>query len=378
MKGEMMYKSLFIMTIILVFALSLGAAEYFGGETKIIREIDTLHTDLFSGCRIVDVNGTIDGDIFAGCEQITVEGTVTDDVIAGCRVLTVTGTVGDNVIGFAQTIIIDGMVHGDVLAFGGMVRITERAKIDGNVYVGSGELKFEGGEIGGFLKGGAGDASLEGRVNGKVELEAGEIYFGPDYFAKGGTMLKTHKSLEDYGLLHLPKDLEVIVAHDEILIGGAFFFWYLISLLIVGILIVALFKNFSKDYLTFAKARLGQSIGYGVLLLILTPIALVILGVMILTIPISLMLLATYLVLIYLGIAFSAVFVGDYIMSYFRKEPKNNGLFLSVLIGVVLVSLLVHIPFLGFLFGIIIVSFGMGSLVNYIWNLKQSSASVEG
>jgi hypothetical protein len=366
------------MTIILAFTFSLGAAEYFGGETKTVREIDTLKTDLFSGCRVVDVNGVIDGDIFAGCERITVEGEVTDDVITGCRVLTITGTVGDNVIGFAQTIIIDGMVYGDVLAFGGMVRITERAKINGNVYVGTGELRFEGGEIGGFLKGGAGDANLEGRVNGKVELEAGDIYFGPQYFAKGGTKLKLHKPIEDYEVQHMPKDLEVIVAHDEILIGGAFFFWYLISLLIVGILIVALFKNFSKDYLTFAKARLGQSLGYGVLLLILTPIALVILAVMILTIPISLMLLATYLVLIYLGIAFSALFIGDYIMSFFRKEPKNNGLFLSVLIGVVLVSLFVHIPFLGFLFGFIIVSFGMGSLVFYIWNLKQTSSTVEG
>jgi hypothetical protein len=292
--------------------------------------------------------------------------------------LTVTGTVGDNVIGFAQTIIIDGMVHGDVLAFGGMVRITERAKIDGNVYVGAGELKFEGGRIGGFLKGGAGDANLEGRVNGKVELEVGDIYFGPEYFAKGGTTLKTHKPIEEYEIQHMPKDLEVIVAHEDILVGGVFFFWFLLALLIVGIIIVALFKNFSKDYLTFAKSQFGPSIGYGVLLLLLTPIVLVILAVMILTIPISLILLAAYLALIYLSMAFAALFIGDYVMSFFRKEPKNNGLFLSMLIGVVLVSLLIHIPFIGALFGFIIICLGAGSLVNYIWRLKNTPVSVEG
>jgi cytoskeletal protein CcmA (bactofilin family) len=368
-----MYKPIIFLTIIMVLASIAGAAEYFGGETMVIREIDTLETDLFSGCRNLDVNGLVEGDIFAGCERITVEGEVKGDVITGCRVLTVTGVVGDNVIGFAQTIVIDGEVKGDVLAFGGVVRITDRAKIDGNVYVGAGELKFEGGTIGGYLRGGAGDANLEGRVEGDVELEVGDIYFGPDYFAKGGTTLKRHKEIEKYELAHTPKDLEVIVKHEDIFLATGFFFWSLFALLIVGMVIVALFKNFSKDYLTFARTQLGKSIGYGVLLLLLTPIAIVILAVLILTIPISLILLAVYLVLIYLSMAFSALYIGDYIMAFFRKEPKNNGLFISMLVGVVLVSLLCHVPFIGGLFGFIIICFGMGSLINYIWHLKQDS-----
>jgi hypothetical protein len=107
-------------------------------------------------------------------------------------------------------------------------------------------------------------------------------------------------------------------------------------------------------------------------------LAIVILAVLVLTIPISLILLAAYLVLIYLSMAFSALFIGDTIMSFFRKEAKNNGLYLSMLIGVILVSVLTHIPFIGAIFGFIIVCFGMGSLVNYIWNLKQASSSVEG
>jgi hypothetical protein len=373
-----MYKRILFLALIFTFTLSLGAADYRGGETITVREIDTLHTDLFSGCRNLDVLGLVEGDVYAGCEQITVEGEVLDDVIAGCRVLTVTGVVRDNVIGFAQTIVIDGEVHGDVLAFGGVVRITERAKIDGNVYVGAGELKFEGGTIGGFLRGGAGDANLEGRIGREVELELGDIYFGPEYSAREGTILKLHKPIEEYNLEHLPKDLEVIVRHEDIVFGTLFFFWSLFSLLVVGMVIVALFKNFSKDYLTFAKTQLGKNLGYGVLLLLLTPLAIVILAVLILTIPISLILLAAYLVLIYLSMAFSALSIGDYVLSFFRKEPTNNGLFLSMLVGVVLVSLFCHIPLIGALFGFIIVSFGLGSLVNYIWHLKQASTTVEG
>jgi len=373
-----MFKQIIFFTLIFTLVLSLGAADYRAGDTITIREGDTLDTDLFSGCRILDIHGIVDGDVFSGCERMTVEGYVTDDVLTGCRVLTVTGTVGDNVIGFARTIIIDGEVFGDVIAFGGELRITERAKIHGNVYTGVGDLRFEGGSIGGFLRGGAGDANLQGHVGGDVDLEVGDIYFGPDYFAKKGTRLKTHKPIEDYEIKYLPKDLEVEVAHKEMFFATAFFFWSLLSFLIAGMVIVALFKNFSKDYLTFAKSQVGKNIGYGVLLFLLTPLAIVILAVLILTIPISLIILAGYLVLVYLSMAFSALFIGDYIMSFFRKELTNSGLFLSMLIGVILVTVLIYIPFIGGLFGFIIVCFGMGSLVNYIWNLKQASSSVEG
>jgi hypothetical protein len=169
----------------------------------------------------------------------------------------------------------------------------------------------------------------------------------------------------------MPKDLEVEVAHEEIFFATAFFFWSLLSLLIAGLVIVALLKNFSKDYLTLAKSQIGKSIGYGVLLFLLAPLAIVILAVLVLTIPISLIILAGYLVLVYLSLAFSALFIGDYIMSFFRKESTKNGLYLSMLIGVILVTVLVHIPLIGAIFGFIIVCFGMGSLVNYIWNLKQ-------
>jgi len=372
-----MNKSLFILAIVVIFTIPLGSAEYFGGETITIRELDTLDTDLFSGCRNLDINGLVQGDVYAGCEQINVEGKVLDDVIAGCRIMNITGVVEGNVIGFAQAIVIDGDVYGDVLAFGGTLRITERAKIHGNVFTGAGELKFEGGQIGGFLRGGAGDANLEGRVKEDVELEVGDIYFGPEYFAKGGTTLKLQKPIEEYEIKHLPKDLNVIVKEENMVWGVIFFFWSLLALLVVGMVIVALFKNFSKDYLSFAKTQLGKNIGYGVLLLILIPIAIIILVALILTIPISLILLAAYLVLIYLSMAFSALYIGDYILSFFRKEMANNGLYLSMLVGVVLVSLLCHAPFVGGLFGIIIICFGMGSLVNYIWHLKQTSTSVE-
>ncbi len=367
-----MYRRLIFLIIIMIAIGAAGAAEYRSGQTVTIREGDSLFTDLFAGSRYVNIRGVVEGDIYVGCEQVIVEGRVLDDVLAGCRNLEVRGRVDDMVIGFAETILIDGEVGGDVLGFGKILRITPRAKIKGNVFVGAGELLLEGGSIGGFIKGGAGKVHLNGTVKGRVELEAGDISFGENYLAKGGTSLTLHKDISEYELENVPDNLEVKIKRHEIFFEKVFFYWYLFSLLIVGILIIALFKNFSRDYIAFAGRQIGKNIGLGFLGLIVIPIIIVILAVLILTIPVSLILLGLYMIVLYLSIAFSALFIGHYVISYFKKEGDQNNLFLSILIGVVLVTFLPKIPFAGWLFSLIIISFGMGSLGSYIWELKRA------
>jgi hypothetical protein len=285
--------------------------------------------------------------------------------------LDIRGKVHDMLIGFGETMQINGEVDGDVLFFGGILRITEGAKIKGNVFTGCGELRLDGGSIGGYLSGGAGDVYLNGFVKGKVDLEAGDIAFGESYQAKSGTKLTLPKALSEYKPKFVPENLEVIVKPRALFFQEFFFYWYLLSLLIVSFLIVILFKNFSRDYLSYIEKKIGQSLGYGILALILTPFAIIILAILILTIPVSLILLAGYLVLLYLGIAFTALYTGDWVISLFKKDEVSKNLYLSVLVGVLLVALLPGIPFLGWLFSLLFVCFGLGSLLLFIWHLKK-------
>jgi cytoskeletal protein CcmA (bactofilin family) len=283
--------------------------------------------------------------------------------------------VGDGVIGFAETILIDGVVDGDVLAFGKILRITERAVIKGNVFVGSGELAFEGGQIGGKLSGGAGKANLNGYVGGHVELEVHEITFGDNYEAEHGTKLTLPKNIEKYDLENVPADLEVMVKPHKAFFQSMFFYWSLIALFIAGVLLIGIFKNFSRDYLDFSAKKIGKSFGYGIMFLILVPIAIVILLVLLLTIPVGLIIFAVYLILLYLSHVFAALYAGDYLLSFFQKERNGRMLFVAILIGVFIVSLLPQIPFIGWLFRLAIMSFGMGSLVLFVWSLKHSDGA---
>ena len=345
------------------------AAEYLAREVVKISEQDTAYSDIFTGARYVDILGVVDGDVYAGCQAFTLEGEIEDDLWAGCRSLEIRGNVKDNVFGAAGTIVIDGEIGGDVIAYSGSVRITDRAKIKGNLYVGSGQLFFDGGRIGGNIKGGAGMIHLNGNVKGKVELEGKKVSFGPNYQAGDGTQLTLERELNRENMPNIPADLEVIIKEHKHFYNSVFFFWFFLSLLIVGIIIIALFKNFCLDYISHSRENPLKHLGLGFLVVIVTPIVLAVLMVLILTIPVGLILSAFYLILLYIGIVFASLFSGDYLLKLFKKDGKSS-LFWPLVLGIVIFVLLIQIPFVGFIFNLIVISFGSGSLISYIWKLK--------
>jgi len=347
------------MVVLIALLFSAYAAEYRGAEIVTVNEGDTLASDLFAGCRHVEIYGFVRSDVYAGCETVIVDGEIGDDLLAGCREARITGKVGDGVIFFGQSIYIDGEVGGDVLAFGERVRISERGVIKGNLFVGSGNLLLEGGRVEGNIRGGAGRTHLDGIVGKDVDIETGSIKFGEGYQAAGGTKLTLHKELDEKNAGYVPDDLEVTVQQRKRFFQGAFFYWSLIAMFIVGVLIVAFFKNFSRDYLGFTKQEPWKNMGLGFLVTFIAPVGIVILMLLIFTIP------------VYLSFVFTALALGDYLFGMLQKNGSARNLIWPLLVGVIIVMLASKIPFIGWLFSLVIISFGMGSFIAYIWKLKQ-------
>jgi cytoskeletal protein CcmA (bactofilin family) len=363
-----------IIILSLMFLNSSYSAEYLTGNVVKVQVGDTVTSDIFSGARYVDVYGTVKGDVYAGCEALTVEGEIEDDLLAGCRNLQIRGNVKDVVIGFAQTIIIDGEVEGDVLAFGGSLRLTERAILKGNLLVWAGELIVDGASIAGDITGGSGKIYLNGPVAGKVDLDAESVNFGANYKANRGTKLTLTQELDREKIEYLPSDLEIIIKPPKRFYQSVVFYWWFIALLVLGAIIIALFKNFTSDYLTHSYINPAKALGIGVLTVIVTPIASLILMLLIFTIPIAMILLALYLILLCLSIVFSALFAGDYIFKLFKADGIKS-LFWPLLVGLLIVVFIVKIPIIGFILNLIILSFGSGSLIVYIWDLLKPAES---
>lgn len=361
--------------LVLFWLQSSYAADYRGAETVRVAPGDTLRTDLFAGSRSVTVDGVVTGDIYAGGETISVNGMVEDDLLAGAREVTVRGKVGDMVFGFSGNLSIEGEVGGDVVAFCGEVRIGPEAHIKGNLYVGTGRLWIEGGRIDGEVKGGAGEVYLNGAIAKRVVMKTPKFSFGPDYRAGEGTKLTLPYKPDRSKIENLPQNLEIVVKPPKRFYRSSFFYWSMAAGFVTGLVLVVFLKNFLYDYLSLARQKLWQHTGVGFLALVAVPVAVLILLLLVLTIPLGLILLAVYFILIYLSFVFSALFIGDMVLRALQKNGRQGHLIWPLLIGIVLVALLPKLPTIGWLFGIIFICFGMGSLAAYFWNLRAKSVS---
>lgn len=365
----------FVFVAILLFGWQAIAADYRGAEMVKVAAGDTVSSDLFAGSRSVYVDGVVEGDVYAGCETITVNGDVQDDLFGFCKQLSVRGTVGDMVVFFGQTMVIEGSVGGDVLAFGGEVRIADGAAIDGNLYVGTGNVVIDGGSINGVIKGGAGTVFLNGTVGQDVDLEARHVRFGADYRAAGGTHLTLKRELDKTKAGNVPDNLQVTIKKRKMFFQSGFFYWSMIAMFITGVLLIALFKNFSRDVVDFARQNMGKNLGIGALSLLAIPIAVIILLVLVVTIPVSLIILALFLVALYIGKVLSALFIGNYLLEAMRKNGAPVNLFAALAIGIILVVLLPQIPFIGWLIKLAIYAFGMGVILVYLWKFKEAGST---
>lgn len=361
-----------VFSVAVMVAMSAFAAEYRGDERLIINPQDTLFADLFAGSRITDILGYIEGDVYSGCQRINVEGEITEDLFAAAQEINLRGKVGDMLIGAGQSITIDGEVGGDVVAFGGEVRLTPRANIKGNLFIGSGSFMMDGGSVGGWIRGGAGDIYLNGSVADSIILEAGSIEFGNGFRAPAGTKLILSKELDESRLAELPENVAVVVKPKKPFYQSGFLYWSVIAMFVMGLLISLIFKNFIYGLLAAAGENVLKNIGVGFLSLILAPIAVVILAILILTIPAALILLGLFLILLYLSSIFTGLYMGKYIFELLGQTSERPNLILPLIVGLILVVLLSKIPFIGWLIKLTVICFGMGSFITYMWRLRRS------
>ena len=362
----------FSLLAVSLIATSGFSAEYRGGESIVVNAGDSLGNDLISASRYVDILGIIDGDLYSATQRLNMEGEIAEDLFAAAQEITIRGKVEDMVLGAGQSITIDGEVGGDVVAFGAEVRITPRARIKGNLFVGCSSLSLDGGRVDGWVRGTAGDLYLNGIVGDSVTIEAGAVRFGYDYSAAKGTRLTMKKQLDDE-IQNVPSNLVVNIKEESAFYETGFFYWSLLAMLIVGLVISAIFKNFTYNLLSYMGKNIPKNIGIGLIILIAFPIVIAILVVLILTIPAALILLAFYLITLYLSSIFTGLYIGKYIFEVSGKRKKQPNLILPLIVGLIVVVLLSHLPVIGWLIKLAVISFGAGGFVLYLWEMKSAN-----
>lgn len=322
----------------------------------------------------------IASDVLKVGPNVAISEPVSRDVLLLAGDIQINSPVADDVLAVGGNITINAPVGGDVRVAGG--QITINSKVGGNVTVAGGQVSFGPmSEVAGSVGLWAGQAHLAGSVNGDVYVQTGK-----------GENLQVDPNAQINGILTYKAfnpNLELqsgVTAKDVIfeqrperpaIFNGAGYFFHLMSLfglLVVGLVLVSLAPKALRRTMQSALSHTKQNLWWGLLTLLAVPVAVIFLVFTLIGIPLALVLLAGYLMVIFLSTIFSGLVVGDYVIKYFKgkDKPHNVSLLWVMVLGVVILSLLGRIPFVGALISIVSTVWGAGMLVRLKWQiLKQ-------
>jgi hypothetical protein len=210
-----------------------------------------------------------------------------------------------------------------------------------------------------------GDAEVTGTVRQDVVVLNGDLVVRSGAEVGGDLVTQSSPQVEDGATIRgAQKSVATEFNIDEIGFGGRVVWWigYSVSVLILGLLLLAFAPQLFQAVRDTVRARLGASIGWGLGLFFLLPIGSVLLLVTVVGIPLGLSLLLALAFIYTLGYVVATVAVGNLIMR------TSSSRWVVFLVGWIALRLLALIPVVG----------GLLWFLGSVWGLGLLAVAIHG
>jgi len=355
--------------ILLIFSSSY-ATQFKSVDNFFFPDTSIINDDLIIAGGNIKLDGTIEGDLISASRYLVQNGLVTGSLNSAAQNLEILGVVNGSVRGFAQNVNINGQLNQNLIAFCSALNIRSDATIAKDVTAFGGEMTLDG-KVGGDLKGSVGTLIITGVVAKDVSITADNITLMPTAQILGNFKYKSEKQakIESGALVsgetvwtkkELKKENESKnVFSTKSLITEMLF---LLALMITGIVLFLVCKQNAYQ----AKKAVGESflksMGLGFVFMVCIPIAIIILLITVIGIPLAVISLFAYLILVYIAKIPVAAFLGDRIIKALGKEGEPS-LIWSMLLGLVILTVLLNIPYLEWLIYFVVLFTGFGAIL---------------
>ena len=341
------------------------------GENIVLKEGEVINKDYFAAGDKVTILGTINGDAYLAGGKIVVDGVINGDLIAGGGEITINGEVTQNVRIAGGNINIDGLIGRNATVLGGNIIFTKDSILTGSLTSAGGNLNLYS-PIGKDLYLGAGDVTIGNTVGGDINAGVGSITLNPDASISGGLNYISEQQVQILDgatisgqVKHTlpPADTKSSKETAENAAAGFDTFYKAItfsSLLILGLLLIKFFPNFSRFSAQTISSRFWASLVVGLLTPILIVIAFILLLITVLGIPLALILLLGFMLSLYLSKIFVSILLGNFIS---EKLNQTWNLYVSFILGLAILTILSFIPLLGLLISLFTNIIGLGALL---------------
>jgi len=411
--------AVFLLVVLMVPAVTVLAFEARGGEEVIIPAGEVVADDLYATGNRVVIDGTVDGDLVAIGSEVIVNGTVTGDLLAGAQSITINGTVQDDVRAGGSVIEVGPAgVVGDDLVVAGYALVTRPGSVVGGDVLFTGFQALLGGDVTGKVLVFGNGLQIESSVGGDVEAYlggdgpgGGVPGFNPMNFIPGmpqievvppGLTLGPNATIGGDLAYSAVSAAEIPagsvageVVYDQVEAPAAEpvnrvtdflleFIQRFIVTTLVGLLLVWLVPLWVRRPVQFVREQPWPSLLWGLGAYFLVPLAiLLVIGVVVLIGLIFGLIglgnLATALVLVTIALLGSVLVLFALLLLYGTKViigdltgrailgRLSQGLAESrvwpLILGLLLITFLISIPYLGPVINFVVMLFGLGAIV---------------
>ncbi len=337
---------------------TMGAVEPSGEKTITVDQ--PVNDDLTTASQTVNIESSISGDLAAAGREVTIGGPVGGYAMAAGRNVSVASRIDNDLWAAGETVKVDGQIGDTATLAGRDVRIGRNAIVGTDARLAGSSVQVEG-RVERDLSIGAATAVIDGHVGGNVEAHAQRVSILPGAVIDGDLFVRSARPPD----ISPQAKISGQVRTEQIEQGGFpgwFAMWLMgfLALMILGLPLLVVWPTWAGRIAEVMKARVGVSMLTGLMLLVLTPLAIGLLAVTVVGIPLAAVLLALYLVVLAVSGVFVSYEVGTWLLDRMGRYGARPWQRLAL--GAAIVSLAVSLPAIGWLFALLVVLLGMGAL----------------
>jgi cytoskeletal protein CcmA (bactofilin family) len=362
-----------LLIVLLAMSLPSFALERRHAEFVTIPASETVDDTLLATGNTVRVEGVINGDLLAFGGTVEVRGTVKGDMVIFAKRTVVSGSVEGSIYNFSQSLDLDGQLGHSIYGWVQSLRVDDRGHVGDGIVVGTGDVSLEG-EVKRSVTIFTSNADVSGSIGRDLTMAGGSLTL-TNTARVGGNLSARVRQLKDVHIadgatIAGKRDLQVRVRKSQFTRPRFYFHEavWLAAAMLVGWLGLLLFPAFFRTT-TQAVGSGWLSLGLGVGVLAGVPVAIIVAAITLIGIPISLMLLAVYLAAIYLAKVWVGAFLGRILLK--PSGATKGDWVLGLLVGLLILTIVGFIPYLGGLVRLGVVCLGLGAFAGQLYRVSR-------
>jgi hypothetical protein len=338
-----------------------------------------LGRDLFIGGGSVAVSNQVAGDALLAGGRVTLSAPVGGDAAMAGGEVEVSGPIAQDLYAAGGQLRINGTVTGSARLAGGAIRLSQGARVEDGLSAAGGRIELAG-MIGSYANLAGGSITIDGTVSGNVEATGGTLRVGPRAIIQGQLTYRGPQAADVAAGAQISGGVRNIAYEPPMYRRSLPLFFGIIALIwligwgIVGALLLWILPVETRRVTLAAQANPGFAALIGVIALIVTPIAIMLLLISAVGLP-----LAFLLGLLYLVLLAGVIALGDWFLPRLRRQQDHAtagariGAFILVLI---VVFILTQFPFIGWLGGLFLWVIGIGAILLALTRRNRAAGTV--